>query len=465
MKRSLLASYIEGITDLSSGEGYKNIFKYFWPELITATIFLLSSSIIDGYFISHLKSTSIYNIIGVTSKLFHFISKVAEGVLVGTVVMCGQYNGIQDYKKVGRVLVGAFWLTLIIGGIISGLVYFGAYYIYSFYGLPEKTIMLGVKLLRLKAIAVFLMFIYFAFIGFLRGIKNTKAPMAIFMIGGVIYVFFDYALIFGKFGFPIFEMYGSAYASIIQYSVMLLMALALVFLNNKSSKFCISPIASGSIATMFNILKVSWPVMVDKATLAASQLWLLWLLSGKGKYAIATYCAVNDLERLAILPALAFAQVVTFLVSNDYKIQNWDGIRSNIKKIIFMSSIAVFCILSVICLYPESLLSFFDRKGAFVNLAKSVIPVISVLVFFDLLQLILSGALRGAADVKTVMWTRLLICALYFMPASYLFSKLHLDNVAAHFVMIYGSLYIGNALMSVIYIQRFRGSAWKKKDI
>ena len=81
--------------------------------------------------------------------------------------------------------------------------------------------------------------------------------------------------------------------------------------------------------------------------------------------------------------------------------------------------------------------------------------------FFDLLQLVLSGALRGAGNVKLVMTVRLLVCGFYFLPVSYILSQLAIEDTTLKLVLIYGSFYIGNALMSIVYINRFRGEDWK----
>ena len=89
--------------------------------------------------------------------------------------------------------------------------------------------------------------------------------------------------------------------------------------------------------------------------------------------------------------------------SNDYKVHDSDGIKNNIKKIVFLASIMVFSILLVFSLYPSYFISIFLIKRVAYQFSATVLPLISVLVFFDLLQLILSGALRGAADVRTVM--------------------------------------------------------------
>ena len=166
-----------------------------------------------------------------------------------------------------------------------------------------------------------------------------------------------------------------------------------------------------------------WPVAIDKATLAFAYVWLSKMLNTMGTCSTASFCAVKDLERFAFLPAIALAQVITFLVSNDHGIHNWVGIKRNIKKVVFLASIMVFSILATFSFFSKSLLSIFDKNGDFTEMTVKIFPILSVLVFFDLVQLVLSGALRGAGDVKVVMWTRLAVCIGYFFPVSYFLSS------------------------------------------
>ncbi len=466
MKKPLFLSYISGVQDhLEQGQSYPKILKYFVPELVTATVFLFCTSIFDSYFIAHLKSTSLTATQGVTTSLLHAIIKLSEGLLVGAVVICGQYNGIQDYKKVGKALSNVFWLTVIFGATIGSFLYFCAYYIYYFYGVTPKMITLGMPLLKLRAISIFLMCIFFGFVGFLRGIKNTYVPMVISIVGGIFFVFIDYALIFGCYGLPECGILGSAMASIIQYVVMLIAVFLYIIFDKENRKFGIEFFSRPSLSMMKSLLLVSWPVMIDKVTLSLAHVWLGFRLAPMGKYALASFSAIKDIERVAILPALACAQVITFLVSNDYKIQNWESIKVNIKKVIFIATILVCAILLAISYNPTYFVRFFDHKGSFTELSVKVLPIISVLVFFDLLQLILSGSLRGAADVKYVMNVRLGVCILFFMPLSYFLSGINWSSPITNFLAVYGTLYISNAIMSLFYIQRFRGGGWKKQTV
>ena len=466
MKKNLLLSYVGGIKDRENGEGYYKIFQYFVPECITAIILYSIPILIDANWVAHLKSTSAYATLGITNTLLHSIIKIAEGVSIGTLVMTGQFNGIGKYKQAGIALVNSFWATIFAGAVVSGILYFGAYHIYILYRLPESMIVLGVPFLRVRALGVFFTFVYFALIGFLRGIKNNQTPMHIFMLGCFVFLFFDYALIFGKWGFPEMGLMGSAVSSVIEYAIMSVLALGYVLFSSSIKNYNISFFSSFvSFQAIKQLFFLSLPVMIDKAALACSYVWLGYCLAPMGTCVLASFSVIKDIERFALLPAIAFAQVITFLVSNDYGKKDWNGIKSTTKKIIFMASIAVFCILFLCSLSPKSIIQFFDFKGEFTDFAGKAFPVISILAFFDVLQLILAGALRGAADVRVVMWTRLALCAGFFAPLAFGFSRMNTENQVMKFVLVYSSLYVCNALMSIVYIWRLRRESWKEKTL
>jgi len=463
MKKTLITSYLDGIKDTRNGESYSTILSYFYPEFITAFLLYSVPFWVEAYWIGQLKSTPVYSTMGATGQLIHFIIKIAEALSIGTTSLVGRYNGMADFERAGQILRDAFWSTVILGGLMAGALYFGAYWIYYFY-VPLEMIPIGVPYLRLRALNVFLMFVCLALIGFLRGIKNTHAPMKIFVLGLAVLLPVDYILIFGKFGLPAFELQGCAIASVIQYGVMLMAALAYILYDKTTRKYAIS-LLSFNTDHAISLFWVTWPVVFDKASMAFAYIWLCWMMRPLGTAAIATFTVIKDMERFALVPAIACSQVITFLVSNDYGVQDWQAIKSNVKKVIFMASFMVFALLIIFSVNPTPIIGLFDKTGDFTWLAARAFPILSVLVFFDLLQLILSGALRGAMNAKIVMVSRVAIIIGYFMPVSYVLSQLPIESTLLRIVLIYGSFYIGNALMSVIYINRFRGQDWKKQDV
>ncbi len=466
MKKGLLESYMAGITDETHGESYGTLLRYFFPEFITNLLLYSMPFWLDAVFIASLSSTSTYVTLGVTNNFIHLFIKIAEALSVGTLVLSGQFNGMSAYKNAGRTIRDAFWVTCIVGFMFASFLYFGAPFIYRWYGVSDDIIHLGVPFLRLRAIGVLCMFVYLALVGFLRGIKNTRTPMKIFIVGTIVFGFFDYILIFGKFGFSPLGLQGSAIATLLQYCTMTIIALGYILFNAKNRKFGIALFSVfKDVSYVKRLILLSWPVFIDKATMALAYIWLGKMIVPMGTCGVAAFCVIKDMERFAFLPAIAFAQVITFLVSNDFGTKNWEGIKSNIKKVIFLASLMVFTILLIVSLNSTLIVSIFDKKGEFTVLAARAFPLLSLLVFFDLVQLILSGALRGACNVRIVMKVRFIICLCYFVPLSYLISHWHIQNQLIKFVLIYGAFYLGNALMSIIYINRFRGERWKTPTV
>ena len=284
--------------------------------------------------------------------------------------------------------------------------------------------------------------------------------MMLFLLGSAVFIFFDYVLIFGAWGFPEMKLQGSAVASIIQYAVMLSVAVAYIVWDKDMRKYSIGLYESLDMTLALDIIYLSWPVIIDKATLAAAKIWLAMLIAPMGKIILASFTVIKDMEQLAFVPAIACAQIITFLVSNDYSKKNWQGIIANIKKIIVISILMMLTIMLIFCLWPSCVIQCFDKKGVFTAFASQAFPLVSILVFCDLLQLILSAALRGAGDVKTVMVVRLVVCLGFFFPVSYAISLMPLHGMLK-FVLIYGSFYLNNGIMSIIYYYRLSGQAWK----
>lgn len=451
----------------------KQLFSYFFPELVTATLLYIGLEIIDFRFIACTNIASCNAAQGVSNMLFHFITKVAEGFSVGMVIMCGQYNGAHEYHRTGKTVTDAFWTTALTGGIIALALYIGAHAIYAFYGVPQEIVDLGVPFLRIRALSVFFSFIFFALIGFLRGIKNTKAPMFLFLLGAGAFLFFDYALIFGKFGFPALELQGSAIATVIQYGVMLTGAIIYVLMNPEHRKYGIQLFSSIKWSNVKDLVQLSWPVMIDKASIALCPIWLTKMLAATAATTtLATssvlfdsYTVLRVMERVGILPALAFAQVITFLVSNDYKIHNFAAIRANIQKVLLISAILVGFFTFMFCMTPIFFLTILGKAKAFNVFIAYSLPYITILMFFDVLQLILSASLRGAADVQAVMWARMVVAGLFFIPLAYIIAMLSIDNLLVKFILLYGSVHISYAMMGLIYLIRFRSGAWKKQTL
>jgi len=451
------------INNLKKGDSFRDIFSYWLPELISSAILISLPPMIDAYLVSGLNSNTTYGALGMAVNFIHFLVKLSEAIPVAAMAVIGRYNGSQDFEECGRYIFPTIFASLIIGVLQFILIFVGAGLLFSWLGVPQKMMVVGIPFLKLKSFGALLTFVAMALIGFMRAVKNTRIPMVLSLVGVVIYTFFDFTLVHGNLGFAAYGLQGPAIATVIQYFVVIAISLGYIFYTPEYKKYFVNlRFLFFDIKRVLNILKLSWPIMIDKGTLALSYVWLSKMIASMGKYAIVTFSVVKDLERFAILPAVAGAQIITFLVSNRLGAKDADGATANIKKILIFTGLLELVALAVLSFNAGFFVSIFDPKNKFTDMAAAILPLISMLVIFDFIQLILAGALRGAGDVKAVMWGRFISCAFFFVPISAFFSWLPIKSQVIKFTLVYGSFYFNTAVMGLIFLYRVKSRKWEK---
>lgn len=449
------------------------LLSYFIPELITATIVYILLDFINFRLIACTNIAMCNATVYVTNSLVHLLIKLAEGFSIGLVIICGQHNGAREFKKSGRVFSNALQLSAIIGGLVSLGLYVGAPLIYSLYDVPPAIANLGIPYLQTRSLGVFFLFLYYPFIGFLRGMKNPTLPMIFFAIGAVAFLFFDYALIFGAWGFPELGLYGSAIAHVIQYGVMLLAALIAFLWQADLHHYGINFLLPLRPSSVKELLHISIPVMLDKASLALGPIWLNKMIGCVARCAppatsellFNSLTILKTTERIGLLPAIAFAQVITYVVSNDYRVGHFTTIRLNISKVLTWASGLVLSMLILFNFFPGFFLGVLGVQNPLNDYTLATLKLLVVIALFDIFQLILAASLRGAADVRYVMLTRVIAASCFLLPFSYLVMWLPFDNIFVKFMILYASLHMSKALMVGSYIKRFLGTAWKKQSL
>jgi len=439
----------------------KLIFKYWLPEIVTQFIFIIFPLMADSYIVASLKSTALYGALGTANALLHVLLKFSEAIPIGSVAIVGRHNGAKQYEKCGKDLGDTFWTSTFIGIAQFVLIFITAASIYRILGVPEKMVELGAPFLRLRSLGVLIVFISNALLYFMRAIKNTRVPMVISLIGLSSFLFFDYALVLGKLGFPQLGLHGAALATIIQYSLMCAISIAYLLSRVDYRKYFPTLfIWHFSTRRVAHLLSLSWRIMIDKTAITMSYIWLFKLITPLGAYAITSFDVIKNLERFALLPAIALAQVITFLVGNKLGEQDPEGAKANIKKVLVLAVVITGSTLLIFCIKARYFVSFFDPQNEFTHIAAPAFIMVSTLVVFDFIQLILAGSLRGAGDVKTVMYARLICCGLFFVPLSYFISKIHIANIAVKFSLIYGSFYLTTGIIGFIFMKRIVGNRW-----
>lgn len=267
---------------------------------------------------------------------------------------------------------------------------------------PAAVTPLAASYTRWTALSVLPFYLFVVFRQSLQAMAETRAIVASILLGNVLNVILNWALIYGHVGFPALGAVGSAISTVIGRWAMLGV---LVWIDRRLVMPTIRPWHRASLE-----LRPLWRMVVVGAPVAFQQ-WLEVGVFAAGAVAIgwigvrqlaAHEVAINLAALTFMVPmgvaAAAAAMVGRAIGRGDIAAARRDSVAAIGVVLAFMTVAAV-----VFVGFPGALASLFLDDTETVAIAGSLIVIAGVFQVFDGIQGVCTGVLRGAADTRVPM--------------------------------------------------------------
>lgn len=328
--------------------------------------------------------------------------------------------------KHGLVLCFCLGLALFLGVYFAKPVMF-------YMDQPSEVVKLSLPYLDLVAFSLIPMITFQGLKQFSEGMSITKYPMYATLIANVLNVFFNYLLIFGKFGFPKLGIVGAAYGTLISRTIMVVF-LWWVLTKKERTKKLVTNIKFFILE--FKIIKKiislgapSAMQMLFEVAIFTSAIWLSGLL-GKNPQA-ANQIALN-LSSMTFMVFTGLNVASMIRVGNQKGLKNYQELRRIALSIFLMGIIlAVFFCLVFFGFHkslPHLYIDFDDVQNYEDNMEvlKIASQLLIAAAFFqisDSIQVMVLGALRGLQDVAIPTIITLISYWFIGFPVSYYFGS------------------------------------------
>ncbi len=388
----------------------KSEIKEFWKlaiPLISAQLAQSAIGLADTLMMGRLGAESLAAG-GLASMTFTAFLYTAIGMVMGVSPIVAAAYGSGQKDRIGQVANQGCWLVI-------GLTIPNMWCIANLdtlmrqAGQAETTVVLG------NAYLDIMMWGFFPALGFalLRGVVSAMSharPVMIIMIGGtVLNVLGNYALGFGKFGFPRLEIAGLAIASVVALWMMFLALLVYIWSNPELQAYrLLQKWPSFHLPVWKKLFWLGLPIGLAITLEAGLFTIVTYLMGVLGTTVLAAHQIVFQTILITFMVPLGMSYAATIRVGQWFgKHDRTGAMRAGYVGL--TSGVLVMTILAIVLLaFPQRIIGFYldlsnPQNAAVIAVARPILQIAAVAQIIDGIQKVAMGALYGWQDTKIPM--------------------------------------------------------------
>jgi putative MATE family efflux protein len=341
--------------------------------------------------------------VGIGALMFWIPLAGALAVDIGSTAVVARDVGAGDQSRVQSSLHAAIVIALIWGVACTTAVFAGAPWLMRAMGAEPEVVPHGVEYLRAGSLGFPMLMVLYAVSGSLRGMGNTWMPMAILIIVNIVNAIVTFALISGLVADLGTLASGIGYATAGTTGGVLALALAASGLTPvRMSPGRLFVVHGESVA---RLLRIGLPVGLEEAQFMFAFLVYTRIVAGLGTDQLAAHSlALRSLE-VAILPGFALGTAATSLVGRYLGAGQPDTAEAIAKRIRFFGVVTLCAMAAVQFVMAPYVVEAFVRDPEVVATGTKLLRVFAFALPAMAVHSSLSGVLRGAGDVRFVLYT------------------------------------------------------------
>jgi len=373
-----------------------------------------------------------------------------------------QYYGAERYDRIGPALWQGVYVSLLGGLAIVCAIPF-AEPVFRLVGHSPLVQQNEVDYFQVLCLGAGAYSASYALSGFFSGRGKTWPVLWVNVATTVVNLVLDYALIFGRWGFPELGIRGAGIATVVAGVFSLLMFLALLCSRSNNNTFHTIKGWRLEKDLFVRLLRYGFPSGVQFFLEMAGFTAFVLLV---GRLGIASLAATNiafNINTLAFMPMIGCGIAVSVLVGQYLGGDNPDRAQSAVYSGFHLTLVYMLSIAAAYVLVPDVFVAPFalraDPAGFSEIYGYSIILLRFVAVYsvFDTMNIVFCSAIKGAGDTRYVMLITVILSVFVFILPVYL--AVVVFELGLMVAWIFATAYIIS--LGFIFYLRFIGGKWK----
>ena len=313
-------------------------------------------------------------------------------------------------------MVANFTTTLLIFAVLTGL-----YFNLDLLNQPAELMPLIKPYFLISMASIIFVMQANTFRQFVEGIANPAVSMWVLLIGNLLNVVGNYILIYGKCGLPEMGLLGAGVSTFLSRIIMLGL---FVWIFMRRTAY--APYRKGVRVMPINrrswkaLNTIGWPIGLQQGLEAGTFCMTAIMIGWIGSLELAAHQIAITISLISFTIYLGLGAAVAIRVSFYKGAKDWEMVRRITLAGNHLALIVVVIICTTLFLTQDSIGLIFTDDERVNNIVKTLLPILMLYQLGDSIQIILTNALRGLADVKIIMWISLFAYFIVAIPSGYI---------------------------------------------
>lgn len=427
-----------------------------WPIFIELFLqFLLGAA--DTLMVSRISDDAVA-VVGFSNQLFQALTTLFITVASGAGILIAQKIGSKNGEDARTIAIMAVKVSAIIGLLLSGLLILIPGEIAAVLQLPENLIPLAKTYISIVGGGMVLIALMSALSTSIRNTGNTKGPMYTAIGMNVVHVFFNYAFIFGAFGFPKWGLMGVAISTVLC-RLLATIVLFIMFLSSFERTIALRDFNVFNRKLFGEILRIGWPLGVNMSCWVFTQLLIFTFLAILGSNELAARTYMNTLESFCFMLGYSIALAVQIQIAHLFG-------AGKVKEAYHIAFRAMWIGLAVVTvnafliyLFGKQLLGMFTENKEIVALGVSLLGMNLLLQPGKMINMALGNSLNAVGDTRFTMWTSVFSMWLIATGLAYFVGI----QLGWGLIGIYACMILDEYIRGILSLIRWRGQKFLRR--
>lgn len=422
------------------------------------TLLIMMLGAVDTIMLSRYSDNSVAAV-GVVNQIIMLAFLVFEVINLGTSVLCSQYLGAKRWKNVVQVVGVSIFVNVIMGVVISAVLYFGARTLLGWMGLRPELMQDGVSYMKIVGAFAFFQAVSLTLSASLRSANKAIYPMMVTVVVNILNIIGNYSLIFGKFGMPALGVEGAAISTSFARGASMLLLFIILF-RKHIHKFPIAYFKPFPTIELKNLLKIGLPSAGEQVSYSFSQVVITYFINMLGNEALAarTYCV--NIIMFTYLFSIAIAHGGAICIGHligERKPHAAFLLGKYVMKRAILISVIISCIFAI---GGHTIFGWLTSNPEIIKMGTTILLIDIVLEIGRAINIFATNALRATGDVNYPFYVGLVVMWSISVGCSYLFG-IHWGWGLAG---MWCAFLLDENIRGIIFAHRWYSLKWTKKS-